>query len=352
MVWLAPSGIWGQHLTASLLADLGWSAHFADQLGDDDAGKPPARLTSLHRHRAEALSEAGPIQLICPPNLPMSDMAVGDWVLADGPRVGRVLTRQSLLQRRAAGTGTVAQLIAANVDTMFVVSSCNAEFNEARLERYLVLAHSAGIEPVVILTKADTCADPEAYARTARALSRDLAVVCVDAHAPDVADTLAPWCRSGRTVVLLGSSGVGKSTLANTLTHGDQDTGGIREDDAKGRHTTTSRYLLALPKGGWLIDTPGVRELQLTDVADGIDILFADLIDLAGACRFRDCKHDVEPGCAVQAAIARGEIDPLRLVRWRKLSAEDRSNANAMTAAKVRSAGKYTKKSAAKRRPG
>lgn len=333
------------------LADLGWSDHFAAQIGTDETALIPARLALLHRGRIDVLTTSGPAELICPPNLPVSSLAVGDWVLGDGKRVVRLLDRNSLLQRRAAGTGIETQRIAANVDTMFIVSSCNADFNEGRLERYLVLAHAAGIEPVVVLTKADQ-ADPTRFVAAARALSQNLAVLALNAKQPDATGMLAQWCRAGQTVVLLGSSGVGKSTLANSLAGVDLATGGIREDDAKGRHTTTARYLLPLPQGGWLIDTPGVRELQLSDVADGIDILFSDLADLASQCRFRDCQHGVEPGCAVQAAIKAGTVRPERLLRWRKLVTEEKANSEAMVMAKTRSAGKYTKKSAAKRRPG
>ena len=151
-------------------------------------------------------------------------------------------------------------------------------------------------------------------------------------------------------MVLLGSSGVWKWTLANALAGSDLATGDIRAEGAKGRHTTTARFLLPIPQGGWLIDTPGVRELQLTDVAEGIEILFSDLAELATQCRFRDCQHGVEPGCAVQAAIAAGTIDPARLPRWRKLVAEEKANSGAMALSKTRAAGKFTKKSAAKRR--
>jgi ribosome biogenesis GTPase len=337
-------------LTDSPLAALGWTDHFSEQVTEEDAGLWPARLTSLHRARAQALGAAGAVELLCPPKLSVADMAVGDWVMTDGVRIGRVLDRYSLLQRRAAGTGTVAQLIAANVDTMFVVSSCNADFNEARMERYLVLAHSAGITPVVVLTKADM-AEAAPFVAMAKGLSAGMDVVALNAKSDQVA-LLAPWCQVGRTVVLLGSSGVGKSTIANSLTGGNLETGAVREDDAKGRHTTTSRYLLALPQGGWLIDTPGVRELQLTDVADGIEVLFADLRELAAGCRFRDCKHGVEPGCAVQAGIKSGAVDARRLESWRKLGAEEALNSSAMQVSKVRAAGKFTKKSAAKRRHG
>lgn len=330
------------------LVALGWSADFAAQVLPEEAGLLPARLVSLHRDRVQALTEHGPVELLCPPNLSVAVMAVGDWVLADGPRVARVLDRHSLLRRRAAGTGTETQLIAANVDTMFVVSSCNAEFNEARLERYLVLAHAAGITPVIVLTKADLCDDTAPYIAAAKDLGRDQAVVLLNAREVQAATALADWLTPGQTVVLLGSSGVGKSTLANSLSGHARETGAIREDDAKGRHTTTARHLLPLPGGAWLIDTPGVRQLQLSEVAEGIESLFSDLIELSADCRFRDCGHGSEPGCAVQAAIKAGELTAARLARWRKLVAEEKANAEAMAASRVRAQGKFTKKSASK----
>lgn len=319
------------------LNDLGWTPDLESARGDGT----PMRLTSLHKGRAETLSTLGPQQVYCPVDM---RLAVGDWVMATGDRITDLLPRSSLLQRRAAGSGTATQLIAANVDVMFIVTSCNNDFNEARLERYLALSHSAGILPVVALTKADM-ADPAPYVATAKTLSRDLDVVAVNAKSG--AEVLRPWC--GKTAVLLGSSGVGKSTLANALTGGSQAVGDIREDDAKGRHTTTARNLIPIPGGGWLIDTPGVRELQLTDVGEGIDILFQDLADLAGNCRFRDCKHLSEPDCAVRAAIAAGAISAGRLERWRKLLSEDAGNSAAMAQSATRAAGRYTKKSTAKR---
>jgi len=324
-------------MTEYSLNDLGWTPDLELARGDGT----PMRLISLHKGRAEALSVAGTEQLFCPVDM---RLAVGDWVMAKGGRITDLLPRSSLLQRRAAGSGTATQLIAANVDVMFIVTSCNNDFNEARLERYLALSHSAGILPVVVLTKADM-ADPAPYVAMAKTLSRDLDVVALNAQSG--AKILRPWC--GKTAVLLGSSGVGKSTLANALTGGTQAVGDIREDDAKGRHTTTARYLIPIPDGGWLIDTPGVRELQLTDVGIGIDILFQDLSDLAGNCRFRDCKHLSEPDCAVRAAIADGVISAGRLERWRKLLSEDAGNSADMAKSATRAAGRYTKKSTAKR---
>ncbi len=333
-------------MNAYTLEDLGWTPELDAARTAIGGEGVPVRLTSLHKGRAEVLSTQGPQLLFCPPSF---RLAVGDWALEQGGRISDILPRATSLQRRAAGSGTEVQLIAANVDVMFIVTSCNADFNEARLERYLVLAHSADILPVILLTKSDL-ADAEPYIAIAKTLSRDLAVVALNARDMGAASALAPWCARGKTAVLLGSSGVGKSTLANSLTGADLATGDIREDDAKGRHTTTSRYLLPIPNGGWLIDTPGVRELQLTAVAGGIEILFSDLADLAQDCHFRDCKHLSEPKCAVRAAIAAGELNAGRLERWRKLLAEEATNSAAMAASATRAAGKNTKKSASKRR--
>jgi ribosome biogenesis GTPase len=217
-------------------------------------------------------------------------------------------------------------LIAANLDTLFVTSSCNADFNPARIERYLALAAQAGVVPVLVLTKADACAEPGDYLARTAAFAPSLVAEALDARDPAAVARLAPWCGPGQTVAFVGSSGVGKSTLVNTLTGSALATRGIREDDAKGRHTTTARSLHPLPSGGWLIDTPGMRALRLYDAAEGVAAVFDDIAALAASCRFSDCSHDTEPGCAVLAAIDAGELAPERLSRWRKLGREDAHN--------------------------
>ena len=178
------------------------------------------------------------------------------------------------------------------------------------------------------MTKADTAPDPQTYVQQAQALQRGLPVVLVNPRTTDALAALAPWCVEGQTVALVGSSGVGKSTLVNTLAGpaqvATQETGAIRENDGKGRHTTTSRSIHAMSGGGWVIDTPGMRSLQVSEASAGIETLFAEITELAPACRFRDCTHAHEPGCAVQAAVANGRVDPARLDRWRKLSLENR----------------------------
>ena len=315
------------------LADLGWSGFFEDQLTRDETLHERMRIATVHRSRLGAETLRGPIKLRLPPRTNTTDFAVGDWVLADPQgQLIRRLDRQSLLQRQTVGA-RVPQLIAANVDTLFIVTSCNDDFNPARLERYLTLANEAGTNPVIVLTKADKLdgvGGTSDYQTQAAALQRGLEVVTLNAKSPEAATVLAPWCGPGQTVALVGSSGVGKSTLLNTLAAKSEDaaqvTGGIREDDAKGRHTTTSRSLHAIKGGGWVIDTPGMRTLHVSDVSAGLEVLFAEITELAPQCRFRDCTHAHEPGCAVQAAVAAGSVDPQRLARWRKLADENRDN--------------------------
>ncbi|PVH27715.1 ribosome small subunit-dependent GTPase A [Pararhodobacter oceanensis] len=338
---------------AVTLRGLGWKSHFQQQLNEDEAltGLRPARVTSVRRSGLHVL---GPdVDTALPPFVDPeggdgANATIGDWLLLDSelPTARHMLERFSLFKRRSPGTGRAVQLIAANVDTVFIVTSCNQDFNVARLERYLTLARQAEVTPVFVLTKPDLADDPEAYVEQAQALDRSIVVECVNAKTEAGANRLLPWCGAGQTVVFVGSSGVGKSTLVKTLT-GEESivTQGIREDDAKGRHTTSARELYQLASGAWLVDTPGMRELSLADVKDGLEIVFADLSDLSEHCRFNDCAHEAEPGCAVKAAIARGEIDAQRVERWKKLVQEEAHNAMSLVEkrAKDKALGKMIK---------
>jgi ribosome biogenesis GTPase len=322
------------------LPAFGWTAFFQSQLSIEEMEQTtPVRVAAVHRGAWDVIHPDFARRLSPLPAMAKeTDVTVGDWLLLDAASdtMRRVLERQSLFQRRAAGTEAKMQLMAANVDSVFIVSSCNDDFNTARLERYLVVSQSAGATPVVILTKMDMVEDASSYKTAAEGLFPGLIVECVDARADAARSILAPWCCTGQTVALLGSSGVGKSTLVNTLSGGQQQTAAIREDDAKGRHTTTGRSLHRLATGGWLIDTPGMRELQLAGVEEGLDAVFRDIEDLSAHCRFSDCTHQTEPGCAVRAAIESGALESARLERYRKLIAEDRYNSQTVAERRAR----------------
>jgi ribosome biogenesis GTPase len=314
---------------APSLPELGWSHHFQQQLSLDEwEACTPVRVFAVNRHLAEGWSAVGRRQFALPQTwlqLATEQLpTVGDWLLLDeiGEPV-RLLERKSLFKRVASGRAAKVQLMAANVDTLFIVTSCNQDFNPSRLERYLALALDAGVEPVVVLTKADLADDVETYCKSARTLRAGLIVEAINAKAKTTLGQLLPWLGVGQTVAMVGSSGVGKSTLVNTLS-GDavQETGMIRESDAKGRHTTTGRSLHLLPGGGLLIDSPGLRELQLSDCETGVATLFEEIELLASNCRFNDCRHLGDAGCAVTEAAERGEVDPRRLTNYLKLRAE------------------------------
>jgi ribosome biogenesis GTPase len=315
-------------LSQDNLSSLGWTPHFARQLDPSEPGRP-ARVSGVERSHVTALGP-GPLRLLVPLPGGTGGLAVGDWVLQDGTSVLRRLVPLTEIARRNAGDTSRRQLIAANVDTLGIVTSCNADWNPARIERYLAVASSAGCAPLVILTKADQTDDPGRFLAEARALSPLIEAVALNAKDPEEVAGLARWCGPGRTLALVGSSGVGKTTIQNALTGTEAATQGIREDDAKGRHTTTARALRRTLAGGCLVDTPGIRELGLIEASEGVAEVFADLEDLATQCRFRDCAHENEPGCAVRAAIAAGALDAERLRRWRKLQREDRLHTEAL----------------------
>ncbi len=311
------------------LAKLGWQPFFAQQTDLETlTATPPVRVIEVHRNGVHVVGDG--IDTLIPPG---PEATVGDWLLYDGelPSRSEVLERKSLFKRRAAGHDRSIQMIAANVDTAFVVTSCNQDFNVARLERFLALAFEAEVSPVVVLTKADLCDDTDPYVQEASAISDRVPVVLLNARSDEAVQALADWCKPGQTVAFLGTSGVGKSTLVNAIFGSEKvKTGEIREDDSRGRHTTTRRQLHFTPDGIAVLDTPGMRELQLAETGDGIADLFADVVELATQCKFNDCAHETEPGCKVRAAIEAGTLDQARLERWRKLEAEDRHNTASM----------------------
>ncbi|GAB2646570.1 ribosome small subunit-dependent GTPase A [Vibrio panuliri] len=313
------------------LNQLGWNNLFHQQLTLDDLEHHQlARISEHHRSGYTLLTESGSANIAAHKALP--DMTVGDWVVLDAQsQFIRLLERQSLFSRKAAGSKVSEQLIAANVNTLFIVCSLNDDFNLSRIERYLSIAHDADVEPVIVLTKADLCTDIDEKRAQVQSLDPMLFVEVVNALDPEQCQQLTAWCKQGKTVAFMGSSGVGKSTLVNSLLGEEtQETGGIREHDSKGRHTTTSRSLHLLPSGGVLIDTPGMRELQIHDCADGVEQTFSDVQALVERCRFSDCQHNNEPGCAVTKALDAGEIDERRVNNYFKLMREQEWNGSTL----------------------
>ncbi|MBF0470560.1 MAG: ribosome small subunit-dependent GTPase A [Gammaproteobacteria bacterium] len=309
------------------LPQLGWRHYFQQQLTMEELESYTiARVVGQERGEVQLQTRLGRLLLPHSPSIPA--MIVGDWLLLETEgRFVRLLERFSLLSRKAAGSRVTTQLIAANIDSLFIVSSMNQDFNLNRLERYLSLAHESGIEPVILLTKPDLCEDPQSYLKQAEALGPLLQTLAVNSLEVDSVQQLEPWCSTGNTVAFLGSSGVGKSSLINTLLGNQQQhTQGVRNDDDKGRHTTTNRSLHPLASGGVLLDTPGMRELQLTDCEDGVEETFSDIVGLASCCRFSDCRHQSEPGCAVREAITTGTVTERRLKSYTKLMREQALN--------------------------
>lgn len=255
--------------------------------------------------------------------------ATGDFVLLEPQSLdsGRgvirsVLPRKSAFVRKAPGKSREEQVIAANVDTVFVCMSLNQDFNLRRLERYLAVAWESGAVPVVVLTKSDLCGSLQEKLAMVHSVAMGADVLVTSAMEEDGYGQILPYLTEGRTAAFIGSSGVGKSTLINRLLGEERlDTNGLRDDD-KGRHTTTRRELIPLPTGGLVMDTPGMREMGMWDAGNGLDLAFSDIEALTESCRFRDCRHGSEPGCAVRTAIARGELPEERLLSWRKLRAE------------------------------
>ena len=310
---------------------MGWRSDL-DQAFAPYSGKGcrPARVAAeyqglfrLYTERGEMLAKiAGKLRFSAGGRADLP--AVGDWVAADdGAVIHAVLPRFSRFSRKVAGLVTEEQVVAANADTIFLVSGLDGDFNPRRLERYIMAAWESGANPVIVLNKADLCRDLAEKLVEAEAVAMGVPVHAVSCASGEGLEALAPYLGPGRTAALLGSSGVGKSSLVNRLVGRDvRLVNEVRADDNRGRHTTTSRELIRLPQGGLLLDTPGMRELQFWEAGEGLGEAFADLAALAAACRFRDCRHEDEPGCAVREAIAGGLLPPERLQSYHKLQKE------------------------------
>ena len=327
---------------------LGWDAAWAEVFAPFAAeGRRPGRVIAVHKETAIVRSDDGPdrsagvtgrfrFEALAPSDFP----AVGDWVALepdapssnpDDPAViAAVLPRRSAFvrsaadaSRRTAGNLADEQVIASNVDIAFLVAGLDGDFNLRRLERYLAVAWSSGVTPVVVLNKADVARDLEERLLAVEGVAPGVPVVVLSALTGDHVADVGPFLGAGRTAVVLGSSGVGKSTLVNALLgEARQATAAVRGDDSRGRHTTTHRELFALPGGALLIDTPGIRSLEVAGADEGVETAFDDIIDLAATCRFSDCRHQGEPGCAIRAALEAGTLSEDRLESQRKLERE------------------------------
>lgn len=307
------------------LTELGWNLRRFDAPGLDEAVL--GRVSRVDRGSASVLTADGQLRARVPQRLLSTQdtdqiPTVGDWVVLVGEEIDRVLPRSSAVTRKVAGERTKAQVVAANVDVVFVVDDASALPKGRRIERYLALAWESGATPVVLLNKADLSADADSAVEHARAVSLGVEVHAVSARTRAGLDGLSAQLAPGRTIVMIGPSGVGKSSLVNAF--GDEATVLTQDvrSDGKGRHTTTYRELHQLPSGALLIDTPGLREVGLWASEDGLDRAYADVVELAEHCQFRDCEHRTEPGCAVAAAIDAGELDPARFASWVKLQRE------------------------------
>ena len=292
----------------------------------------PARVTAVHKERYEIVCEYGTTYArlktkeyyVGAQTFPTAgDFVMINYISSGDSQIVATLPRRTFFARREPGTAVRDQAVAANFDYVFIMQSLNMDFNLKRLERYLTLAWQSGATPVVLLTKADLVEDYWDYLTRVERIAAGVNIHVVSAHTGYGLPRLNAYLQPGNTVVFLGSSGVGKSSLVNALAGKEIMTvNGIREDDAKGRHTTTHRQLIRLESGVMIIDTPGMRELGMWDVSEGLSDAFEDVEQFVGQCRFSDCKHETEPGCAIKAAIAAGKLDASRWASYQRLKAE------------------------------
>ncbi|NEW05198.1 ribosome small subunit-dependent GTPase A [Paenibacillus sp. SYP-B3998] len=318
------------------LTDLGWNPYFEKAFEPyKQEGYQAGRVCLEHKHMYRVLTETGEALAEISGKMRHNALrredypAVGDWVVLSlraeeqKATIHAVLPRQSKFSRKVAGQVTEEQIVATNVNTVFLLTALNLDFNVRRIERYLVLAWESGANPVIVLSKADLCDDSAEKAAEVEAVAFGVPIHIISSAENRGLTELAPYVTNGQTVALLGSSGVGKSTLINRI-YGEEilETGDIRYGDDKGKHTTTHRELLVLPGGGIFIDTPGMRELQLWEASDGLKSSFQDIEELGASCFFQDCKHENEPNCAVKLALAEGHLEQERFLSYLKLQKE------------------------------
>lgn len=313
-----------------MLRKLGWNTFFGENFREHVEGYEPGRISSVNKNGCNVYTKNGKVSARVSGRLRRDGQypAVGDWVAISEDDTGiftihAILPRKNKISRKDAGRATGEQVIVTNVDIAFIMTSLNRDLNMRRLERYLAIVKQSGVDPVIVLNKSDICSDINSRINDVLAIAPDVPVYAISATAGVGMGALSPYLQDGKTVVLLGSSGVGKSTLINALDGVErQKVGEIREDDSRGRHITTVRELILLEKGGVIIDNPGMRELQLWDASDGLHNTFRDIEELAAQCKFSDCQHETEPGCMIKKAIAEGTLPEVRFESYRKLQRE------------------------------
>lgn len=322
----------------TMLQAYGWNEEWslmAEQMPQHDKALVPARITAQFSKQYRIITQEGEQSAIVTGKYEYeaaskSDFpAVGDWVMVEPLKgesravIHKLLPRKSAVTRKEAGSVPDEQIIAANMDTVFIINALNKDFNVRRIERYLIAVWESGAAPVVLLTKADLCESPEAYVAEVEAVAPGVPVHAVSSLMDQGKEQLQAYLVQGKTVAITGTSGAGKSTLLNWLSGQEvQRVQGIREEDARGRHTTTHRELFVLPGGAIMVDTPGMRELQLWDSEEGFEATFADIATLAQQCRFHDCRHETEAGCAVREALQDGTLDTKRYANYKKTERE------------------------------